>query len=499
MMKTLVFCTSYAEALGVWEQRCGAWMKAILHSGLKFDKILIVDDGSPILPTWPQVTIVSPGQYDDLMSGGVSIHHFDNRCGRDVDGQPFPGWYRSFAYAIMCGIRGGFDRIIHIESDAFLISRRAVGFFNECDSGWVSLWCRSYQWPESTMQIINKDSFKAAEEFFSRPYSDYTGQPYMPMEKLLPITSINKNLVGDRYGELYDSVPLGADYVSQVRWGQPQSYYWWLENPASETFRNPKSWDLSQIEHQYSCDDQAVLEHRGVSYLEFLAFLDREMCPLGYLEIGTENGASLSRMSCDALSVDPRFRIDQNVIGRREKTFFFQKTSDDFFRDHDPRVFLQHLDLSMLDGLHHFEALLRDFINFERNSHIGSIALLHDCIPLNIRMTSRNHEIGPVSEDESTRGFWTGDVWRVLLILAEFRPELNVVVVDCPPTGLVLCSGLDSTSDVLSRSFKEIVNRYMKVDLAGVGLERLRKVKPMLSSRKIIADPKAFCERFRFR
>ncbi|WP_428492542.1 hypothetical protein [Rhodopila sp.] len=474
-------------------------MKAILNSGLQIDKALIVDDGSPILPNWSRVAVVSPGRYDDPIPEGVSIHHFDNRLGRDVDGQPFPGWYRSFAYAIMSGIRGGFDRIVHIESDAFLISGRAVKFFNECDRGWVSLWCRSYQWPESTMQIINKDSFKAAEEFFSRPYSDYTKQPYKPMEKLLPITSINKDLVGDRYGEISDSVPLGADYVSQVRWGQPESYYWWLENPRFESSRDLRSSDLSQIEHKYRCDYQITFQHQGVSYLEFMTFLDREMCPLGYLEIGTENGASLAKISCDAISVDPRFKISQDVIGRREKMFFFQKTSDDFFRDHDPRLFLEHLDLSMLDGLHHFEALLRDFINFERSSHIGSMALLHDCLPLNVRMTSRHQETGPASEDEITRGFWTGDVWRVLLILTEFRPDLNVVVLDCPPTGLVLCSGLDSTSDILSRCFTEIVDRYTRLDLAGFGLETLWKIKPMLSSQKIIADPQAFCERFRFR
>ena len=50
-MRTLAFCTSYAESKSAWTERWGRWMRAMTCSGLQFDQLLIVDDGSPVLPT----------------------------------------------------------------------------------------------------------------------------------------------------------------------------------------------------------------------------------------------------------------------------------------------------------------------------------------------------------------------------------------------------------------------------------------------------------------
>ena len=86
-----IFCTSYSETLGYWEDRWGQWLSAIKGSSLIWDQILIVDDGSPILPFWDGVEIEDPSSNDG--GSAVKIHHFRDRRGRDVDGQPFPGWY----------------------------------------------------------------------------------------------------------------------------------------------------------------------------------------------------------------------------------------------------------------------------------------------------------------------------------------------------------------------------------------------------------------------
>ena len=226
-MKTLVFCTSYAETLSIWNERWGRWLSAVVGSGVKFDKILIVDDGSPVLPDWTSVKIVSAHPISADVAD-AEIHHFADRRGQRVNGEPFPGWYRSFAYAVLYGIREGFDRIIHIEADAFLISNRAVEYFNSCCSGWIALWCQRHHWPESTLQIINKDQFYSCEAFFSLPYSAHLSLPYKSPEQLIPFTYINRSLIGDRYGEDGDIIPVGVDYVSQVKWNMGQDYYWWL-------------------------------------------------------------------------------------------------------------------------------------------------------------------------------------------------------------------------------------------------------------------------------
>jgi SAM-dependent methyltransferase len=234
-MRTLIFCTSYAASIAVWEERWGRWLQAILKSGLAAEKILIVDDGSPVLPDWQRVAIVDAAS-GEASAQSVEIRHFENRLGQHVKGEPFPGWYRSFAHAVLHGIHGGYDKIIHVEADAFLISDRAIEFFNSSNKGWIALWCPRHQWPETTLQIINRDSFSSAESFFSKPYSAHLGPPYISPEKLIPFTYVHMSLTGDRYGEESEFVPTNIDYVSQVRWNMVNEYYWWLSSDGS---RNP--------------------------------------------------------------------------------------------------------------------------------------------------------------------------------------------------------------------------------------------------------------------
>lgn len=497
-MKTLIFCTSYSESVPYWEDRWRRWLRGLLGSGVRFDKAIIVDDASPVLPMWPDVDVVD-AEAPRATASRVTIHRFRERRGRNVNGEPFPGWYRSFAHAVQFGIQQGFDRIIHIESDAFLLTQRAAEFFNASDRGWVALWCRTYRWPETTLQIINRDQFPIASGFFSKPYSTYLASPVQPIEELLPFTSINKTLIGDRYGELGNMVPFGADFVSQIKWGQPASYYWWIRGGDVRMSTVGERPNMATVVEKYAAERSGGLAHEGIDYSEFLRFLDQRLCPSAYLEIGTHQGHSVGQVSCDSICIDPKFVIERNVVRERTRLFLFQMTSDDFFAVHDPRLFIGETDLCFLDGLHVFEALLRDFINFERHSHSGSMVLMHDCLPLNNRMAGRTQNVGPESESAATRSFWTGDVWRVLPILREFRPDLEILLLDCPPTGMVVCAGLDNRSNVLPFAYERIVQRFSSLSLDELGIEALWQSFPMLDSRKIVDDPRVFCERFRFR
>lgn len=56
------------------------------------------------------------------------------------------------------------------------------------------------------------------------------------------------------------------------------------------------------------------------------------LTPRSYLEIGTDTGASLEFVNCDAITVDPQFRPEINATGNRSRTFFFQMPSDTFSR-----------------------------------------------------------------------------------------------------------------------------------------------------------------------
>jgi len=221
--------------------------------------------------------------------------------------------------------------------------------------------------------------------------------------------------------------------------------------------------------------------HTGVLFYEFMRFLNQILRPNSYFEIGTQAGGTLAKFTCDALCVDPEFKVQSNVISGRKRTFFFQMPSDEFFADNDLRTYFPRgVDLAFLDGMHRFEFLLRDFLHTEKCCHARSIILLHDCLPTNGRMAQR---VEPENEG------WTGDVWKVLPILQKYRPDLRIFVLDCPPSGLVVCTGLKQDSRTLEEQYLNIVDEYFPMTLEEFGVDRLWNLYPTLKSAELIDTP----------
>lgn len=500
MTKTLIFCTSYAEIIHNWNFRYKYWIDYIIKSDLVYDQLIIVDDGSSALPSWENVPVYRIGNIPQIAMR-ESIHRFEQRLGvLPGTDTPFPGWYRSFGYAIKYALSEGFDRVIHIESDAYLITDRAITYFNNQYSGWITLWCKSHNWPESTLQIVNSEYLEIADNFFSVPYQDHVNNVLQPIEKALPIQGVNRTLVGDRYGEIGESVPFGADYVSQVRWDLGDSYFWWL-NKIDNKILIESNLEMTNVEilTNLYLREKSETTHLGTEYREFLRFLDKNLLPNGFFEIGTHQGDSLSQFTCESLCIDPNFVFPGNVIGKKRRLSLFQMTSDSFFDEYDPRQYVTSLDIGFLDGLHTYDALLRDFINFEKYAHPLSMAILHDCFPLNARMTNREHVMGPQTESENTRNFWTGDVWKLIPILKQYRPDLLIIGIDCPPTGLVLVTNLNSKSNLLDDKFSEITKYWSQINLKDDSIQKLWEEIPILSSKNITADPQVFCEIYHLR
>jgi hypothetical protein len=138
-------------------------------------------------------------------------------------------------------------------------------------------------------------------------------------------------------------------------------------------------------------------------------------------------------------------------------------TSDDFFAEHTrEEIFGEHrVDLALIDGMHLFEYALRDFIHVEAWCRPNSVIVLHDCVPLAPATASRNRQTN----------LWVGDVWKVVSVLREYRPELSVKIVKTAPSGLCIVRGLDPSSRVLSERLDEIVARYLDQAYPGRGLE----------------------------
>jgi len=164
-----------------------------------------------------------------------------------------------------------------------------------------------------------------------------------------------------------------------------------------------------------------------------------------YVEIGVHEGHSLAfvQPGTRIVGVDPAPKVaepppDMTIVA---------ETSDDFFAN--PAALRgEAIDLAFADGLHLWEQTLRDVANLERHSAPASVILIHDCNPIDEVTAAR----------ERTTAIWSGDVWKTVVALRRFRPDLSVVTADVEPTGLAIVTQLDPTNRVLFDQFDEIVN-----------------------------------------
>tara|TARA_B110000003_G_scaffold112765_1_gene115384 strand:+ start:2409 stop:3929 length:1521 start_codon:yes stop_codon:yes gene_type:complete len=214
-----------------------------------------------------------------------------------------------------------------------------------------------------------------------------------------------------------------------------------------------------------------------VHYLEWLEKLHIKLKPEQYFEIGTERGASLSLAKCACIAVDPKFKIDPGVLGTKPEVHLFQQTSDDFFKSGFLRKRGKPIDLAFLDGMHKVEYLLRDFINTEKAMAADGVVLLHDCIPMSAAAAEREWD------RSKTRG-WTGDVWKMIPILKEFRPDLKVSTLDLAPTGIVIIENLKPKSKVLETNYRHITEKFIPLTIKEYGLDKFSRdlnLKPVVA------------------
>ena len=227
----LIFCTCYADSLQVWESRYRRWIDAVKRTSLPARQILIVDDGSPCIPTWPDATFVDEGNAIPP-DAALVIYRFKNRLGR-AGVRNYPGWYRSFCFAGTYASHLGVEKVIHLESDAFLISNRIQQAFDDFRDGWASVHVERYNMPESAIQVIAGTAIEAFKAFCQVPYESRVEQT---IENIIPFTQIFRQFLGGRYGETLDYIPIDAEWAVQVYppLRDDDRYYWWLSQKHEE-------------------------------------------------------------------------------------------------------------------------------------------------------------------------------------------------------------------------------------------------------------------------
>jgi hypothetical protein len=225
-VRILLFCTAFANNYHAWRHRYTRWLEGIRTGGLEYDQILLIDDCSPVLPNWPNLEIIGADGVA-LPEKALVMARFSTHLGKrqGLRYSTSPGWFRSFAYAAQYARAGGFDKIVHVESDTFIISRQLEAFINQLDTGWTALWCPLHKFPEDNIQIIVGNSINDYSRFFGETYFDVFDN--MEIEKQYPFTCIERRFIGDRYGDYSADVPINADFVAQAR-SRRTDYFWWL-------------------------------------------------------------------------------------------------------------------------------------------------------------------------------------------------------------------------------------------------------------------------------
>jgi len=143
---------------------------------------------------------------------------FHGLFGQGLDGVGQPGRPDSNAPSRLQFRRStrhkGFQKIVHIESDAFVLSERMMAYINGLEEGWTAFWCPIWQIPETAIQVIGCDQFEKVEELARLDRAD----PFFlgGAEYILPFTNVVKFFKGDRYAEYAKAAPDDADYICQL-------------------------------------------------------------------------------------------------------------------------------------------------------------------------------------------------------------------------------------------------------------------------------------------
>ena len=231
---------------------------------------------------------------------------------------------------------------------------------------------------------------------------------------------------------------------------------------------------------------------------EFLRRIHELARPRNYLEIGVNDGRSLALSRVPSVAIDPAFKV---TVPLRLDVHLAKQTSDDFFARGDPLRHLRSgrnpirnlrrgrspfahyrggttLDLAFIDGMHLFEFALRDFMNVERFARWSSIIVLDDMLPRNVDEASRAGH--PVA--------WAGDVFKVIPVLRQYRPDLTLVPVDTTPTGMLVVLGADRTNGTLKTHYDEIIEAWVTPDPQDVPVD-IQERRGAFSPEAFLAGP----------
>jgi predicted O-methyltransferase YrrM len=197
---------------------------------------------------------------------------------------------------------------------------------------------------------------------------------------------------------------------------------------------------------------------------EFLTRLHQRIQPGTYLEIGVDQGQSLSLSRAPSIGIDPDYRITREI---KCDLHLARTSSDEFFARVHPLVHFAEpiIDLAFIDGMHLAEFVVRDYLAVERFTSPASVIVVDDVLPRSVAEANRHRDTVD----------WTGDVYKAMTALRELRPDLVVVEVDTEPTGVAVILCPDASRDGVLASYDEWLATAVSPDPQDVPREVLAR------------------------
>lgn len=207
-MKTVLFAPCYLvgdDALGNSRfERTKRWLQYYdkLRDELGFHSIYLCDNASP--PELMQrlrdesgVTFKGHSFENHLSGGGYRLYPY---C-----------WRALYATSLMFN---AFEKVITIDTDGFLLSKRLAEFVKARESGWTAFHEQLHSFPTAEFHILCQDAWWVYREFTQIPFMGHMGKL---MEESLPFTEVRRDFDVERSGEKFELVPPGRTQVAPPR------------------------------------------------------------------------------------------------------------------------------------------------------------------------------------------------------------------------------------------------------------------------------------------
>ena len=171
-MKSILFATchiKYPEQINRYRQYIDYYQARLGKLGVK--KIILIDDGSALqYLNKLGVPVIAVGDYlvkslnFPTLDQDVYIFTFAEHLGRPCK-DLIPGWWRSFSFAGLLAEAYALDKLIHIESDTYVLSDFLFDDLRSDNSRRVAF---SNKEVETRIQVLPKNNFGELQEVFAK-------------------------------------------------------------------------------------------------------------------------------------------------------------------------------------------------------------------------------------------------------------------------------------------------------------------------------------------